>query len=247
MSKNVPNPSLKIIDINDDWTSHPAIEWLLANKKIFLWGFLGFLVLLVGAYRLTAVRTLNAESDFFQAQTAFTHFQEAAADSESSSASAEIDQLNAIMQRHPEIKPKYQGSLAQTLLIEQQAPQAQKYADDIFKRTQPEHLQFYQDYSRTSLLIAEGRYADALPQAVQLKTKMDQLNADDHSFLYVYNLIRLALLYQQNNQPKQELETWEELQTQTQRLEAVLAVSQIFKVGQASLNEYMEERAKTLK
>ncbi len=151
------------------------------------------------------------------------------------------------MLRHPEIKPKYQGALAQTLLIEQQTPQAQKYADDIFKRTQPEHLQLYQDYSRTSLLIAEGHYADALPQAVQLKTKMDQSNADNHSFLYVYNLIRLALLYQQNNQPALELKAWEELQTQTLRLESVLAVSQIFKVGQASLNDYIEERQRILK
>lgn len=247
MSKSPASPTLKNIDLNEDWLSHPAVEWLVSRKKIFLWCFLGFLVVLIAAYRIAAARTLNAESDFFQAQAAFNQFQEASVDSEGSIAATDLEQLNAIMQRHPEIKPKYQGPLAQTLLVAQQAPQAQKYADDIFKRTQPEHLQLYQDYSQTSLLIGEGRYADAVTQAVQLKDKMDQLNASENSLLYVYNLIRLALLYQQTGKAQEELDTWGELQTQAQRLEAVLAVNQIFKIGQASLNQYIEARENTLK
>lgn len=246
MNKSSNTPSLKNADFSEDWGSHPAIEWLIAHKNFFLWGFLVFLAALILAYRLVNLQTINAEHDFFQAQTAFNQFQKTSHSSEDLSTSPDLEQLEAMMMRHPELKSKYEGALAQTLLIDGQTVQAQVFAEDVFKRVQPDHLQLYQHYSQASLWISEGRYADALQHTQELKSSLDQLDQKVHPILYVFNLIRLAMLYQQTNQPQEELYAWEELQNQPQRLEAVLMANQVFKVGQASLNQYIEERKNQL-
>ena len=54
----------------------------MSDKQIFLWGFIGLLVLLIAASRFAVMRTLNAEKDFFQAQAAFTQFQKEGASSD---------------------------------------------------------------------------------------------------------------------------------------------------------------------
>lgn len=247
MNKSSTSSSLKNLSFDEDWSSHPAIEWLSAHRKILLWALFTLIALLILASRFAALRTLNAESDFFQAQTAFTRFQQAAINpATDSSADADLEQLEAIMQRHPELKPKYEGSLAQTLLINGQTSQAKTFIEDVFSRTKPDHLQLYQNYTQTSLFIGEGRYSDALQQAQQLKFTLDQLDAGANPILYVFNLIRLAMLYQQTGQAEQELKMWDEFQNQPQRLAAVLAASQVLHSGQASLNQYIEERKKAL-
>jgi hypothetical protein len=247
MNKYSKSPSLNNIQFDEDWSSHPAIEWLSAHKNILLWAFFGLVATLIIVSRLIAWRTLDAEKDFFQIQTAFTQFQQAAiTPTDSSTAAADLEQLKALMQQHPELKPKYEGPLAQTLLINGQIPEAQIFIEDIFKRTQPDHLQFYQDYTQTSLLIGQGHYADALERAEQLKSSLDQLAEGVNPILYVFNLIRLAMLYQQTHQPQAEWNAWEELQNQPQRMEAVLTASQVLKIGNASLNQYIEERKNVL-
>jgi hypothetical protein len=247
MNKSSNSSSLNNIHFDEDWTSHPAIEWLSNHKNILIWVFAGLIIALIFATRLITWRTLDAEKDFFQAQTAFTQFEQTAGNATDGTATAaDLEQLQVIMQRHPELKPKYEGSLAQTLLITGQVPQAQAYIEDIFKRTEPDHLQLYQNYTQTSVLIGQERYADALQNAKQLKSDLDQIGAGANPILYVYNLIRLAMLHQQMGQSEEELKAWEELQNQTQRLEAALEASQAFQVGNASLNQYMEERKSAL-
>jgi hypothetical protein len=248
MNKSAPNSSLKDLNLNEDWTSHPAIEWLSAYKNVLLWGFLILIALLIIASRLMTWQTLNAEKDFFQAQNMFTQFEQTAINpAESASATTDLEELKSLMQRHPELKPKYEGALAQTLLISGQPSQAQPFIEDIFTRTQPDRLQLYQNYTETSLLIEQERYAEALQSAQQLKATLEQTNQGSNPILYAFNLIRLAMLYQQTHQQQEELKAWEELQNQPQLLEAVLATDQALKMGQASLNQYIEERKQALR
>lgn len=248
MNKSSNPSSLKNIDLGEEnLRYHSTIEWLSSHKHIFLWSFVALLALLILAYRFASIRTSNAETDFFQAQHAFSQFQqESTSSGQENSTSSDLQQLIAIMQRHPELKPKYEGSLAQTLLANGQVAQAQIFAEDIFKRTQPDHLQFYQDYSKASFLIGEGHYSEALQQSQHLQSALDRLSEGTYPVLYVFNLIRLAMLYQETGQPQAELETWKQLQNQPQRLEAVMAAYQLFKVGQASLDQYIDERKKAL-
>lgn len=245
MNKSSPSP-INNIHFDEDWTSHPAIEWLSNNKHFLMWGFLGLLAALILASRLITWKTLDAEKDFFQAQTAFNHFEEAAVSTEDQTAAADMEQLEAIMKRHPELKPKYEGPLAQTLLITGEVPQAEPFINDILKRTKPDHLSLYQNYTKGSVLIGEGRYADALQNAKQLKADLDQLGGESNSILYVFNVVRLAMLYQQMNEPQNELKMWEELENQPQRLEALVAAAQAYQIGNASLEQYIEERKSAL-
>lgn len=247
MNKSSTSSSLNNIHFDEDGTSHPAIEWLSNHKNILLWAVFGLVAALIIASQLISWRTLDAEKDFFQAQTMFTQFEQAAGNAtDSTAAAADLEQLQAIMQRHPELKPKYEGPLAQTLLVTGQVPQAQVYIEDTFKRTQPDHLQLYQNYTQASMLIGQEQYANALQSAKQLQIDLDQLGKESNPVLYVYNLIRLAMLYQQMGQPEEELKAWEQLQNQPQRLEAVLEASQAYQIGNASLNQYIEERKSAL-
>lgn len=244
MSKPTP-PSLKNIDLGEDWNQHPLVEWLANHKQIILWIFVSLLALLIVTYQLIAVRTVHNESDYYQAQTIFTQFQQADF-SANSTAETELKQLEALMNNHPELKARYEGPLAQTLLVLGQVPQARVFAEDIFKRTQTEHLQLYQDYSKSSLLIGEGRYSEALQQAQQLQQMLTQLEPGAAlPTLSVFNLIRLGVLYQQLGQQQEERQIWEQLQN-FQDLEALVTVNQALKAGQASLNQYIEERKQAL-
>ena len=248
MNKSSAPSSLNNIKLDEDWSSHPAIEWLSAHKRILLWSLVALFASLIVTTKLLSIKALDAERNFFEAQTAFTQFQQAATtpSTENTTAASDFAQLTSIMQSHPELKAKYDGPLAQTLLIEGQAVQAKPLMDDVFKRTSSDHLKFYQDYSQTSLLIGEGQYTGAIQQAQQLKSNLDQLTESDYPILYVFNLIRLATLYQQTTQSEQELKAWDELQNQPNRLEAVQMASQILQTGQASLDQYIEGRKNAL-
>jgi tetratricopeptide (TPR) repeat protein len=247
MSKPSSSSLLNKINLDEEWSNHPAIEWLSSHKQIIIWTFLGLVALLILSYRLISVQTVNAERDFFQAQATFTQFQQANATTQDDpSTAADLELLITLMQRHPELKAKYEGPLAQTLLIRGEALKAQPFVDDVFTRTHPDHLQLYQNYSKVSLLIGQGQYAEALQQTQQLQQTLETTTDSTYPFLSTFNLLRLALLYQQVNQPQKELETWEKFQSQPQYVEATEAINQALKVGQASLNQYIAERRKVL-
>lgn len=248
MSKSPPNPSINKLNFSEDWASNPAVEWLSSNKQTILWIFGGLLALLILAYRLVVSHTESSESDFFRAQTAFAEFQqEGIQPKDQTAAAATLEELDALMKRHPELKPKYEGSLAQTLLISGQAAQAVPYAEDIFNRTKPDHLKLYQDYSKTSLLIAQGKDGEALTQALLLKKTIDEdANQTSDSTLYIFNLIRLAMLHQQLGQKEEELKMWEQIQKLSPESESLAFTNHAFMIGQASLAQYIGERKKSL-
>lgn len=244
-SSTPPIKELKLID--ESGNAHSLVEWLFAHKSFLLGAFFVLIIALMTVSKLMTWRTLDAEKDFFQAEVIFHQFQKTAfSPTENSSARSDIEQLKAILERHPELKPKYEGPLAQTLLIESQIPQAQLFVEDIFKRTASEHLYHYQAYTQISLLIEQRLYPEALQRTQQLKSTLDQLSEQAGPLLYVFNLVRLAMLYQEMGQPQEELQAWKELENQPQRMEAVLTASQALKVGKASLMQYIQERKKSL-
>ncbi len=251
MSKSSILTSLKNFDFSEDGDIHQVILWLSSKKKIVLWSLIGLLILLLVSYRITALRTLDAESDFSQAQASFTQLQQAGqmdSKDENKTASADLEKLVAIMQRYPELEAKYEGPLSQMLLISGQVPQASLFADDVFKRTQSDQLDLYQDYSKTSLLIGEQLYSQALEKAQQLKQRMDQNNAEStNPILYVMNLMRLAALYQALDQTAEELQIWELFQGQPHLQETMIATNHAFKAGRISLNQFIENRKQVLK
>lgn len=246
MRASFPNSSPNSLELNENRKINSFVERLDKYKKPLLWGLIGCIALLILCYRLIAKQASHAEADFFQAQTLFLQLeQEKGPIQEQSAFSTELDQLDSLMQRHPELKARYEGPLAQELLSKGQTEEATRFAEEIFKRTAPDHLEHDQVYSQASLWIAEGKYDEALEQSQRLKETLDRLDSPP-LMLYVFNLLRLAMLHQQLGHPQEELQIWEELQNQPRYLETFLTINQVFKAGQTSLQSYIEERKKNL-
>jgi hypothetical protein len=236
------NSSFKDFNLDNDWTSHPAIEWIVSHKQSLIWAILGLFVAFIAAYFLLSQRTLHQEQDVFQAQNLFNQYQQAQTSEAQSTA---YQDLKKIINRYPDLEAKYAGTLAQSSLIEGNLVEANEWATGIFKRTTSDHLQLYQQYAQTSLLIGEQAYSQALTQSQQLKEQLNQIDhLKDYSILYVFNLLRLGTLYQQLNQPEAEKQIWEELQKHPSYLTNLDALSQAIKIGQASLGYYIEENKK---
>jgi len=238
----------KRLPMYEEWTSHPLIDWLSENKNLLLWVFLGLIALLIIASQIINWRSLSNEKDYFQAESTFTQYQQIS-DNPTTSSAAEDDLalLQTLMERHPDLKPKYQGPIAQTLLITGQVVQAEPLINDIFKRTNPDHLNHYRDFTNASLFVAKGEYEKAIDASLQLKTALDRLKGDAHPVLYVFNLVRLGLLYQQTGQTEAERNIWKQLQNEPDIQKELQTVNGILNVGQANLSQYIEERKQALK
>lgn len=242
---NKSGTSSKKIALHDDWTNHPFVEWLSANKNNIIWAFLSIFAILIIISRFMAVKTANAEKDYFQSQSLFDQFESKVFSSnDRSEATVELEKLNELMSIYPELKPKFEGSLAQDLLIIGEVPQAQSYATDIFKRTATEHLQDYQHFSQSTFLIEQGLFEEALKESKNLQAKLDGLANTNYSLLYVMNLIRIATLHQQLGQDEEELRAWRQFQNLPTELESVKIANQIFTIGKASLGDYIKDRTK---
>ncbi len=232
--------------IDTHWTDHPAVEWISNNKQSILWIIVGLFAVLILSYRILMTRTMNAETDFFRSQTDFTKFQDAALNSNNHLIdAASLSNLEVLMKSYPELHEKYDGPLAQTLLIEEQLPQAEAYAKTTFKRTANDSIDLYHDYAATSLLIGNKQYPEALTRAQELNSRMSLETRRPQDTLYFFNLIRLAFLNQQLGFAREEKQLWENLKNfQPQASSA--EVFNLFKIGQATLNQYIEMRLKIL-
>lgn len=249
MGKTPRPSSLNIIDDSDDWTSHPAVEWLNANKQVILWSFLTLLIALIGAYRLVSHFNHRAENDYYRADVVFAQFQKDIYDGQGEIAATNLKELEEIIERHPELKAKYEGQLAQALLFAGQAAQAAPLAEEVFRRTLSDAIQLYQDYSAATLLIGENHYEEALQQSLQLQVNLNQLiNEKSFENLFIYNLLRLAMLHQQLGHKQEELAVWETVENLPLNLKSVLesTQTQIFNRGKASFPNYIHQRKKAL-
>lgn len=238
MSKQSKNPIIQTVNFSDSWTDGPFVEWIANYKKILALGGVALFAGLIIAFRLLTVSNLNTEGDYFRAQAIFSKFQEDYADNKE-----DLNELEAIIRRHPELQAKYDGPIAQTLLIEGDIPKAKVFADLTFNRTRADHLALFEEYAKTSLIIGEGNYSEGLQQASQLKAKMESSeNNLTHSTLYAFNLIRLALLNQQLGLKDAELEAWAAVQNLGENSKDAMTAVGLFNAGNASLNQYILQR-----
>lgn len=242
MNKHSTSSPFNSQDFSDGWMDHPLVEWISTNRKVLLWGLLGLFAALILSYRLISARTLNAETDYFRAEIAFQELQKTPNNKEKSA--SYIKELTAIMERRPELHAKYDGALAQYFIIENQPEEAEKFARSTFKRIKPDQLQLFESYANASLLITQGLYQEALQNSLQLQTQLAENSSEiSKETLKIYNLLRLAILHQQLGQKEQELAAWEILLNQAEKnTDAFIPIYQLFKTGQTSLGQYIDER-----
>jgi len=242
MSKQSKQPAVPSF-IESHWSDHPLGEWISNNRQFILWFIAGLFVLLIVAARLLMGRNSNAESDYIKAQTVFNQFQEAAINPDRfANGSDSLNDLETIIKQYPELHAKYDAALAQTLIIEDQITKAEIFAKATFRRTKNDHIKNYHAFANTSLLISAGDYPKALLKSQQLQEVLrTDLQRNDVSVLYLYNLLRLATLHQELGNLQEEANNWEEFQQITPQPN-VSALLNLFTQGNANLNQYIQKR-----
>lgn len=236
MSKTSKNSSLDTINIPSNWDDNAFVDWISNNKQYLIWGIAVLFAGLILAYRLLSWNTISTEEDYYRAQNIFNKFQEDISENQ-----AELTDLETIMLRHPELQSKYDGALAQTLLIEGDISQAKAFAEMTFKRTRSDNLSLFSDYSKTSFLIGNGQYSDALQQAKSLKENIESSGLTDTN-LYAFNAIRIALLNEELGNKNEELAAWTVVQKLEKNSSAAQESIALFNSGSTNLNQYIESR-----
>lgn len=160
------------------------------------------------------------------------------------------------IERHPELHAKYDAPLSQILLSNNQVNRALPLTTQLLDRAKDEHLQFYRSFGETTLLISQGRYEEALQEALSLQEKLDeneQLSLslpEKQSFgplLIPYQLLRIAMLHQKLDNQQEENKAWMDFSSYLDaHPESKSLVVKLFSSGAFSLEDYVLKRVSSL-
>lgn len=235
-------------------------EFIIEYGRKVLYLILGLIILFLLMYRLSSGSKAGALTDYLNADKDFSSFQGSSL-TEALAENGPLTNLKEILNRRPELNAKFDGLIAQELLIKEDPNNAGLFADKAFQRVSKDHLPYYIDYSRATLLVSQNRLQEALEKSKDLKQQMlSQTQEKLPQFgevLYLFNLMRIAFLEQQVGTPQQELAAWKEVlnhkelienskrdQKEAQQLLQIL--TNHFQEGNASLNNYIKEREKKI-
>ncbi len=254
--------SLNQLNFNEELIDHPVFQWLTKHRLTILYAFIAFVALVAITYHFLSRQNSNAEAVYMQATVDFNRFQDAGlAATEPAARNEAFAQLEGYIKEYPPLHEKYDGLIAETLIIEDKPAEAQQYAQLAFNRTQHNDSPFYIDFAKTSLLMSQKSYASSLAATKVLHDKMQshlvdvQQNSVQLAFgptLYVFNLIRLAVLQQQLGNNEEELKVWEKLKQLSNEGKLPFDSTQLqdafalFNEGKATLLTYIENRINIL-
>ena len=239
-----------------------CIDWVSGHSKTVLISLVSLLVFLFTLFQVVGHFSTSRHSDMIAAQSAFSAW-----------ASAKISddelfkKLEKPLKRNPELQAKFGALVAQHFLTLNDPKHAEAFAKQTWKRTGSSLSPYYAEFSKTSLLVSQGKLKEALEAAQSLKLKM----VEDTSFwanrdqmvrsgglLYAYNLIRIAALEREVGSAAGELAAWDELLenagwasavSTTKRFdpEAYSLLQRTFQDGKLSLRDYIMQRKTSLK
>jgi hypothetical protein len=228
----------------DKEKNDPALdenEWasLLSNNPFFLkhsqnilYGIVILLISLVLIYRVTSSSKANAEKDYLTAETEYSYLKESKGD---------LQKLQDVVNRHAELHPKYDGIFVRSFLRQGKLTEAKEFANIALTRVSDNLPEFFEKYSKTSLLIYEKKHKEALEQAKELAS---EINNNDSS-LYIYNLLRIAILEQELGSKSGEQEAWKILKEQLKKT-SLETVQQNFQDQGTTLFNYIQAREEQL-
>jgi len=183
-------------------------KWLVYCSSLF------FLVGVVCSVRLGR-RKQHLEKEYLHAIETFKRWNRAYLDRPMES-QQELKTLEQALQKHPELRDHYDGNIGQRLLIMDETDSARHYVQRNLKKTsQP----YYSSFAKSSLTVSEGKYVQALREALFLRQEMMSDESLVHkmeakygygSILFGLNLLRIALLYEKLEDRENELNAWQE-------------------------------------
>lgn len=217
------------------------------------------LLCLVGAYVWHRVGQGHAETDYSNAEKSYQELLQVKGQDRSKPLAENESYLilQGILARRPDLESRYDGPLAQIALERGDLKLAALYADKALKQLMAENLPFYEEFSKTSLLISEGNDREAYKRASFLQKRMREeaqsVNAGFRQSLLVFNQIRIASLMQRLGMRSDELQAWQEVQ-QLAAAEAANSgdrpaanLLETLKTGQVTFEDYLRAREKALR
>lgn len=141
---------------------------------------------------------------------------------------------------------KYDGLLASVFLYQENIAQALPFAHNTIKRIEKTQPSPYLQFSEATLLIAQKNLQEALDLSQQLNNYLATASDNLYPFLQFSNLIRIATLSQRLELASEEATAWihiKELRENEAHLPVVFEhINSLFREGETSLANYMEER-----
>ncbi len=215
LPSNEPQPSW-----SDSLEENPLIQWIIANGKILLYILFGLILLGILISRFMIGSPATNEADFINAEKEYLLFKTPTnEESDPQIQASALKNFEKILAAHPELHAKYDGSLAEILLIRGEPTQASDFATSAMQRTAKENDPFYTPFAQTTLAIANGQYEQALNQSKTLKEQMIKVGQELQdtpekipfsTLLYSLNLLRIGMLEQQLARHEDERNTWQE-------------------------------------
>lgn len=159
------------------------------------------------------------------------------------------EKLEHLINTQSYIQKKFDPLIAQQALLHSSTQSCERVLAQLETQA-PYHASF----AKTSLLIKDKRYADALESAYTLKTHLENdtsiwhqkgLTAPSGSILYAFNLARIAILEQQLGNRHAEIATWtllDNTQDTTYHPEARMLLEKAFTDNNLVLSDYISHR-----
>lgn len=158
----------------------------------------------------------------------------------------EFNKLVSLTKSHPALHEKYGSLIAEKCIALNQAALAGSFTEASLNQIKTQ-IPFHHLFSKTSILIADGKYEAALGEALTLKNKIETENVTkQYSVLFLFNLVRIASLERCLNQHQEEVKALESIRTWLRSEcctpEAKLALSNAFSESKLSFLDYIEHR-----
>lgn len=253
MNKKTPNKKESKSDIPDGLKENRFFQFLVENRQFIPYVFIALLILLGIAFKVTGGRTSEAETNYLIAENYFNRLKETWQEGAGmESLQANLEKLQEITADYPSLRSRYDGTIAQLLLLMNKPEEARQFILRTLERTTQDDLRIFTEFSKTTLLIAEGKLAEALKRAKNLKKKIVQDDQKKIPHLFAYTLLRIAMLEKVSGTPEGESEAWDEWKNYAEKTpdspfdEAIATIGKSLQEGSFSLNEYINLRKKTL-
>lgn len=235
------------LDLLDDIQENSYFRWVIDNRKFLPYGFAALVLLIALSFKFTSSKTVAAESNYLLAENYFAELKHSfSKEAKSDNTTTDLKNLITITKDYPELESRYDGNIAQMLILLDRGKEASPFAERSLKRVSKDQLPEFLIFSEITLHIAEADYTQALEKSKSLKEQMLQNNkASFNNHLFAFNLLRIAMLEEKTGSDTGESEAWKEWKkyangTDNQKLaSAASTINNLLKEGEFSLNEYI--------
>lgn len=234
-------------DQEEHSTEGKVAEWLSQNGRNSLYALAALAVILAIAFRWGEEKQSSSYQDFVNVEKYMQSLRQDEGDQLSV-----LTEVESILDRHEELKPKYEGRLAHYFLRNGNVDKAAELLHTSLERSASVNGSFHHAYSENTLRIAAGDYTTALTAAEELQKELDALEqpSGHPEILVSFNLLRIAILQQQVNNPEAEKVAWKAFRERSTWLENTHSklspnlhlLSEHFAQGSVRLNDYIKAR-----